>query len=227
MKELFDLDPSRYTCFFTPKPNSRCLSFEGTENFKGPDGVLLCYKSDLFKEHARKNSDLPNDGRFGRQVFSILELEHKPTSLPLVFLGTHFKAKKQFAASRTNQAKALISFIEEYPKTTSIILAGDFNGDPDEPFYDILIRSGLNSAYRVLMNNHEPTFTTWKFKSREEKNEKEESRTIDYIFYRSDRLVPIAYLEFPSKTDIGLNGLPSAHYPSDHLALQSIFIIRS
>ena len=77
------------------------------------------------------------------------------------------------------------------------------------------------------MNNHEPAYTTWKFKSRETQNEKEESRTIDYIFYRSENLIPIAYLEFPTKGDIGPNGLPSAHYPSDHLALQSIFLIRA
>jgi len=77
------------------------------------------------------------------------------------------------------------------------------------------------------MNNHEPSFTTWKFKSREEKYEKEESRTIDYIFYRSEILTPLAYLELPGKNDIGPNGLPSANYPSDHLALQSIFLIRT
>ena len=59
----------RYSCFFTPKPNSRCLSFEDDlNNFKGPDGVLLCYKDSAFKEISRSNSDLPNDGRFGRQV---------------------------------------------------------------------------------------------------------------------------------------------------------------
>lgn len=60
----------RYTCFFTPKPNSRCLSFcDDLENFKGPDGVLLCYKTNLFKELHRAHADLPNDGRFGRQVY--------------------------------------------------------------------------------------------------------------------------------------------------------------
>jgi mRNA deadenylase 3'-5' endonuclease subunit Ccr4 len=107
------------------------------------------------------------------------------------------------------------------------VLAGDFNGEIDEPFYDVLLKAGLDSAYRLLMNNHEPPFTTWKFKSREEKHEKEESRTIDYIFYRSKNLIPIAYLEFPTKHDIGVNGLPSASYPSDHLALQTIFLIRT
>ncbi|CAF0757254.1 unnamed protein product [Rotaria sp. Silwood1] len=218
-----------YICYFTPKPNSRCLSFEDDlENFKGPDGVLLCYKKNVFKEINRSNSDLPNDGRYGRQVFSILELEHIPSSSLVVFIGTHFKAKKQFALSRINQTNALVDFVnKKYTKKTNIIVAGDFNGEIDEPFYEILLKAGFNSAYRVLMNNHEPPYTTWKFKSREETYEKEESQTIDYIFYRSESLVPIAYLEVPTKTDIGPNGLPSANYPSDHLALQTIFLVRS
>ena len=105
-----------------------------------------------------------------------------------------------------------------------MILAGDFNGESEEAFYQLLKNSNFVSAYRSLMNNSEPSYTTWKFKSREE-NEKEESRTIDYIFYRSKNLLPIAYLDIPSKADIGSNALPSIQYPSDHLALQTIFQI--
>lgn len=161
-------------------------------------------------------------------MFSVLELEHIPSSLRFVFLGTHFKAKKQFADSRTNQANALVEFLgQNYRKEQAVILAGDFNGETDEPFYDVLLKSEFASAYRTLMNNQEPAFTTWKFKSREEGKEKEESRTIDYIFYRSSHLIPVAYLELPTKDDIGPNGLPSPNYPSDHLALQSIFRIRN
>lgn len=217
-----------YGCFFTEKPNSRCLSFRhDAENFKGSDGNLLCYKTNKFKEIARKNSSLPNDGRHGQQVFSILELEYIPFSSRLIFIGTHLKAKTQFASSRVNQVNAILDYIrKEYSQDTNIILAGDFNGEPDESFYNILINANLMSSYRYLLNNHEPPYTTWKFKSRESHNEKEESRTIDYIFYRSNRLTPIAYLNIPSKTDIGPDGLPCASYPSDHLALQSIFLIQ-
>ncbi|CAF0867707.1 unnamed protein product [Adineta ricciae] len=214
-----------YECFFTEKPNSRCLSFQHDQkNFKGPDGLLLCFKTSTFKEISRNTSDLPNDGRYGRQVFSILELEYLPLSSRVVFIGTHFKAKKQFAASRTNQAATIVTYVNnKYPTSTNLIIAGDFNGQPDEPCYDVLIKSGLQSAYRTLMNNHEPAFTTWKFKSREENKEKEESATIDYIFYQPENLIPIAYLAFPEKRTIGPNGLPSATYPSDHLALQVVF----
>ena len=161
-------------------------------------------------------------------MFSVLELEHIPSSFRFVFLGTHFKAKKQFAESRTNQANALVQFlVTNCQKDQAVILAGDFNGETDEPFYDVLLKSAFSSAYRTLMNDQEPAFTTWKFKSREEGKEKEESRTIDYIFYRSPHLIPVAYLELPTKDEIGPNGLPSTNYPSDHIALQSIFRIRN
>jgi hypothetical protein len=54
------------------------LAFAGNEqNFKGPDGVLLCYKNTVFREIARKNSDLPNDGRFGRQVNNLFDTKIK------------------------------------------------------------------------------------------------------------------------------------------------------
>jgi hypothetical protein len=43
-----------YTCFFTPKQNSPCFAFQhDSANFKGPDGVLLCYKTQLFDEIQR------------------------------------------------------------------------------------------------------------------------------------------------------------------------------
>jgi hypothetical protein len=59
----------RYTCFFTPKPRSPCLSFQNdSENFKGPDGVLLCYKTQLFDEIQRYSYQKPDDGTPGRPV---------------------------------------------------------------------------------------------------------------------------------------------------------------
>jgi hypothetical protein len=46
------------------KINSKCLLFkEDRDNFKGPDGTLLCFKTNIFKEIGRKSDQLPNDGR--------------------------------------------------------------------------------------------------------------------------------------------------------------------
>lgn len=159
-------------------------------------------------------------------MLAILELEHIPSSIPLIFIGTHFKAKKAFFHSRAKQAETLIQFLtQNYSTHSHIILAGDFNGTMDEPFYSKIINSGFQSSYRVLMNDHEPDFTTWKFKSRY-LVETEESWPVDYIFYKPEGFTPIALLKLPTKEEIGPNGLPSNNYPSDHLALETKFIIR-
>jgi hypothetical protein len=64
-----------------------------------------------------------------------------------------------------------------------------------------------------MLNDKEPSFTTWKF------------RENDGIEDEQEGFVPIAILKLPSKEDIGSNGLPSNEYPSDHLALETIFNI--
>lgn len=75
-----------------------------------------------------------------------------------------------------------------------------------------------------MSDDKEPSFTTWKFRQYDE-IEDEQCRTIDYIFYKPQGFVPIAILKLPTKDDIGLNGLPSNQYPSDHLALEAVFNI--
>jgi hypothetical protein len=59
----------RYSCFYTPEPKSPCFSFkDDSENFKGPDGLLLCYKTQLFDEINRYAFQQPEDISRGKQV---------------------------------------------------------------------------------------------------------------------------------------------------------------
>ncbi len=136
------------------------------------------------------------------------------------------KARKTFENSRTAQAQALLQHIKnKYSTHTHMILAGDFNGDATEPFYSEITNYGFRSAYSAMLDNHEPQYTTWKFKGRDG-TERESCRTIDYIFYTPNGFTPKAILQFPTKDEIGPNGLPSINYPSDHLALEVIFNIQ-
>jgi len=77
-----------------------------------------------------------------------------------------------------------------------------------------------------MSKDKKPSFTTWKFREHDG-IEDEQCRAIDYIFYKPEGFVPIAILTLPSKEDIGPNGLPSNEYPSDHLALETVFTITS
>ncbi|CAF1518312.1 unnamed protein product, partial [Didymodactylos carnosus] len=176
-----ELAKHNYTCYFTPKTNSKCFEFKDTTNFKGPDGILLMYKNDVFKEIRSNNFELPDDGRYAKQV----------------------------------RMRSLQSVSHHAP--------GDFNGERDEEFYKIILSCGFSSAYSTLLNG-EPEFTTWKFKQRGS-TEKEECRTIDYIFYNAEGFTPLEYLSLPQKSEIGTNALPSRNYPSDHLALAVKFLI--
>ena len=137
------------------------------------------------------------------------------------------KAKKPFAHLRVSQTDAILQYLNErYSQRSHVIIAGDFNGDPNEPFYDAIRQAGFSSAYRTFLNDQEPPFTTWKFRENDGV-ESEQCRTIDYIFYKPGGLAPVAILKLPSKESIGPNGLPSNEYPSDHLAIETIFNIKS
>lgn len=58
-----------YSCFYTPKVTSPCYAFQDdSKNFKGPDGVLLCYKTQLFDEIRRYQPQHENDGVRGKPV---------------------------------------------------------------------------------------------------------------------------------------------------------------
>lgn len=66
-----------YTCFFTPKLTSPCYAFQhDSKNFKGPDGVLLCYKTELFHEIRRYHPKHQNDGVPGKPVCKITVFLH-------------------------------------------------------------------------------------------------------------------------------------------------------
>jgi nocturnin len=155
----------------------------------------------------------------------MIELKHKPSLATIIFVGTHLKSKKAFAHIRVTQTQAIIQYLTEHYSTRAhVIISGDFNGEADELFYNIIRNAGFSSAYRTVLNDKEPLFTTWKFRENEG-IEDEQCRAIDYIFYKPEGFVPIAILKLPSKEEMDPNGLPSNEYPSDHLALETIFNI--
>ena len=76
----------------------------------------------------------------------------------LLFVATHFKAgdNEEAAETRRQQANSLSKVIADIktanPECGPIILCGDFNGEPNEKFYDVV--SGIDdlaSAYKVTM----------------------------------------------------------------------------
>ena len=65
-------------------------------------------------------------------------LRHLQTRKEICVVTTHLKARRSALLTwiRNAQAQDLISFTKVVSEGRPSIICGDFNGDPDEPFYN-------------------------------------------------------------------------------------------
>ncbi len=117
---------------------------------------------------------------------------------------------------RKEQGRALLDFVNSNSCGSATVICGDFNAQPDEPVYELLLQSPMNldSAYAAADHGEEPQYTSWKIRE-----DGEQRQTLDYIFYSKNRLAVDSVLQFPTEGEIGQCRLPSLKYPSDHLSL--------
>lgn len=73
-------------------------------------------------------------------------------------------------------------------------------------------------CYNVDEGQQASEFTTWKFRSNGVAK-----RTIDYIWFSKQQLVPISRWRMLSEEEIGPQGLPNMTYPSDHMCVTCEF----
>ena len=65
----------------------------------------------------------------------------------MIFTVTHLKAKVPFAHVRQKQVECLMKQLsEKHSEVKHIIITGDFNGEPVEPFYGLIRGAGFSSA---------------------------------------------------------------------------------
>ena len=219
-----------YEGFFCPKPDSPCLY---TENSDGPDGCAVFYKTEKLRLKEQESVTLKNsNGRKTNQVAIYVVLETVDGSRQVSVAATHLKAKpgSRNASIRFEQGKDLLQYLSTKDKDCPLVVCGDFNADSSEPIISAFQDSELDlvSAYRSLSaDGLEPPYTTWKIRGSQDNTAPlvEVAHTIDYIWHTKQKLAVHSLLEFPSGEEIGENRLPSAQYPSDHLALVADFII--
>lgn len=212
-----------YEGCFLPKPDSPALYAKDTN---GPDGCAVFFKGSKFsvvKKYRIVLRDVTTRQRTN-QVSIIYHLKLKGNDLEnqeICVATTHLKAKRGWHRLRQNQGLWLLRYLKENVGSVPLVVCGDFNADPVEGVYKDFICSDLNlgSVYsEVDPEGKEAPYTTWKIR------DKEECRTIDYIWYTTDHLSPIAFLEIPAPEQIGPDRLPSMKYPSDHISLAADFI---
>ncbi|KAL8617203.1 hypothetical protein ACOMHN_014373 [Nucella lapillus] len=206
-------------CFF-PKPDSPCLYSH--VNY-GPDGCAVLWRTDLIKLELQNNFVLKDDaGMETNQVAILCQFSHLATGKKFYVANTHLKSKAPYWQLRHEQGKYLESVLREnVPESSPLIVCGDFNGEPSEQVYGTFQNSpcGLDSAYRYLTDSlQEPGYTTWKIRGGPKGN-KETAQCIDYVWFSTKHLQPLALLKLPTEQEIGIHRLPSLTYPSDHLSL--------
>lgn len=229
-KDFFEPALSRagFVGHFLPKPSSPCL--ESKPN-NGPDGCALFYRSSAFNlldkiDLRLLKQEKPGDRKTSSSQVAILaklECLQSTTSSAtdsnpqLCVAVTHFKAKRPFGHIRSIQGQHLLEEMKRFSNNLPFVICGDFNAVPSEPVYEVFHSSTapkLASAYSVANGGKEPEFTSWKFREAGES-----IYSIDYIWYTSNQLAVSAVWSLPSREDIGMNGLPTMSYPSDHLAI--------
>lgn len=169
------------------------------------DGILMLSRPIVYPK--KSSFRLTEDGN---QVASIWHFKPTLNSPPdHLIVSLHLKSKERNYQIRKQQIDNLLTHIRtNYPETNTIIIAGDFNEDPQEPnsqVYQTLANYGFHHAY--------PTSTKTTKKIDHEGTPVH--RKIDWIWVKTDQphlnITPL--LKVDQETD-----LPNleAGYPSDH-----------
>ena len=132
----------------------------------------------------------------------------------LVFINTHLNFNLQFDYSlRTAQVTSLLAWLA--PVSSPIVCVGDFNFSPTHPLYS-LMRQHFRSAY-FEVHGTEPvlTFPTGLWGPFVDDCKQE---TLDYVWYRGERIRPVA------AALAGTQGSAEKRlYGSDHYAVVADF----
>jgi nocturnin len=219
-----------YTSIFSPKFSSPCLDFA---NNIGPDGPAIFFRKSMFQiVNMTCGEKLIINSEINPQVFIIAQLKHAPTGKSVYVVCLHLKSKAGNFARREAQIKIILDSIKVHLKGSSwmpkpewttelrsepLIICGDFNGEPFEKFYDLIVRDGtlnLIDAYTPTDGSPKQA-TTIKYR-----NNEMISRAIDYIFFDPNAFKVCGLLDLPQNDKtISEVGLPNLSYSSDHLSL--------
>ncbi len=142
-----------------------------------------------------------------------------PVALPggseVAMVVTHLHHLPADEASREDQARALVAWIDAHPApaTTGTIVVGDFNAEPVEATYAVMVEAGFRSAYREV-HGHEPDVTWPSGIQAPGMDVDGDPGCLDYIWLRGNLRAETSRLAWhrPAVGDPTL-------YPSDHVGL--------
>jgi endonuclease/exonuclease/phosphatase family metal-dependent hydrolase len=136
-----------------------------------------------------------------------------PSGTSLDFVVTHLHHEVDDASVRAEQATAMIGWLA--PISGPLIVVGDFNADPTEPTYGLMLEAGFRSA-SVEANGAEPPVTWPSGIQAPGMDVDGDPSCLDYIWVRGPITVDSCRLAFdrPAVDDPTL-------FPSDHFGLSA------
>jgi endonuclease/exonuclease/phosphatase family metal-dependent hydrolase len=131
----------------------------------------------------------------------------------IAMVVTHLHHPPADEAARAEQAGALVAWLRERPAPGGTIVVGDFNAEPVEPAYQVMVEAGFRSAHAEA-NGVEPAVTWPSGIQAPGMDTDGEPGCLDYIWLSGPLRATACRLVFdrPAVDDPTL-------YPSDHLGL--------
>lgn len=136
-----------------------------------------------------------------------------PAGPPIAFVVTHLHHIPADDGSREGQARALAAWLGERPSPGGTIVVGDFNAEPVEPAYRIMVEAGFRSAHAEA-NGEEPAVTWPSGIQAPGMDTDGDPGCLDYIWLQG----PLEAESCRLAWDRPAVGDPTL-YPSDHLGL--------
>jgi len=142
----------------------------------------------------------------------------------ILVLNTHLHWTAGSSSQRLAQTRALLAWLEDPPadfEWNAVILTGDFNGEPGEPFYEELVAAGFTSAMKIHYQRELPTYKMGDVMTGKTSHEdvgEPFAQTLDYIWYKGE-------LELELVSQIGTKSIDAQGFlfPSDHAGLVATF----
>lgn len=174
------------------------------------EGSMILIKKSIIESYNNISFNIEGYSQICNGIYFIID------RIPVIFLSLHLKAKSNFTQNRINQVRSVKKLLNSFQRDkfgifnqSRIIIAGDFNDDPDS----VPIKMMLDN-YQMISDRSR--LTTFKRRLVYKKT------TIDYIFgshnvkvVNSD--VPKEYLAHAPQCQE--NAFPCEEFPSDHLYL--------
>lgn len=132
---------------------------------------------------------------------------------PLAIVATHLHHVPADADAREEQACALVAWLGEQPAGGGTIVVGDFNAEPVEAAYQVMVEAGFRSAHAEA-HGEEPAVTWPSGIQAPGMDTDGDPSCLDYIWLHGPLRATACRLAF----DRPAVGDPTL-YPSDHLGL--------